>query len=104
MLFNVAFQIGNPKLVSGATWSECAAWAEGVGETIQSINIQQQKLILNNPSSDESYQVGLKDNDTSILTTYIIYDTYSNVISWINAQSGVSVQGIQYQKRVFVQI
>jgi hypothetical protein len=107
MLFSVSLQtsgIGNASLVSGNTWGDCTSWAEGTGSIIQSINIQQQTLILVNSSSDESYNVGLKDTITNTISTYIIYDTYSNVNKWVEAQTDMSVQNISLQKRTFVQL
>lgn len=107
MLFNVSLQtsgVGSASLVSGNTWGDCVSWAEGTGSVIQSINIQQQTLILVNPSSDESYIVGLKDTITNSNKSYIIYDTYSNVDKWIESQSDMAVQNISLQKRTFVQL
>jgi hypothetical protein len=107
MLFNVSLQssgIGYSSLVSGNTWGDCVSWAEGTGNLIQSINIQQQNLILVNSSSDESYSLVLKDTITNSLSTYIIYDTYSNVDKWIEAQPHMAVQSIALQKRTFVQL
>jgi hypothetical protein len=107
MLFSCSLQSsgsGFNKLVSGSTWTACSAYLEGTGDVISSINIQNQNFIGNNTSSDESYNISLKDNVTSALLTYIIYDTYSNVISWVNSQTGKSLQNLSYQKRPFVQI
>jgi hypothetical protein len=107
MLFSVNLQssgVGYASLVSGNTWGDCVSWAEGTGSIIQSINIQQQNLILVNPSSDESYIVGLKDTITNTLSTYTIYDTYSNVDVWIESQPDMAVQNISLQKRAFVQL
>jgi hypothetical protein len=107
MLFNCSIQIsgiGSNKLVSGNTWSSCAAYLEGTGDVISSINIQNQNFIGNNTSSSESYNVGLKDDVTSISSSYIIYDTYDNVISWVNSQTGKRLQNLQYQNIPFVQI
>jgi len=107
MLFSVSLQssgVGSATLVSGNTWGDCVSWAEGTGKVIQSINIQQQILILVNSSSDESYSVGLKDTITNSLYNYIIYDTYSNVDKWVEAQPDMAVQNISLQKRTFVQL
>jgi len=107
MLFNVSLQssgVGYTTLVSGNTWGDCASWAEGTGSIIQSISIQQQTLILVNSSSDESYNVGLKDTITNSLSTYIIYDTYSNIDKWIESQPDMAVQNIGLQKRTIVQL
>jgi hypothetical protein len=107
MLFNCALKISGinlNKLISGNTWSSCAAYLEGTGDVISSINIQNQNFIGNNTSSSESYNVGLKDDVTNISSSYIIYDTYDNVISWVNSQTGKRLQNLQYQNIPFVQI
>jgi len=107
MLFSCAIQSsgsGLNKLISGSTWSACSAYLEGTGDVISSINIQNQIFIGNNISSNESYNVNLKDNVTMVSLTYLIYDTYSNVISWVNSQSEKSLQNLSYQNRPFVQI
>ena len=107
MLFNCALKISginSNKLISGNTWSSCAAYLEGTGDVISSINIQNQNFIGNNTSSNESYNVSLKDDVTKQSSSYIIYDTYANVISWVNSQTGKILQNLQYQNRPFVQI
>ena len=107
MLFSCSLKISGVnsiKLISGNTWSSCAAYLEGTGDVISSINIQKQNFIGNNTSSSESYNVGLKDDVTSISSSYIIYDTYDNVISWVNSQTGKRLQNLQYQNIPFVQI
>jgi len=107
MLFSVGLQtngVGSSTLVSGNTWGDCVSWAEGTGKVINSINIQQQTLILVNSSSNESYGVGLMDTITNSLYSYIIYDTYSNVDKWIESQPDMAVQNISLQKRTFVQL
>ena len=107
MLFSCSLQISgvnSNKLISGNTWSSCTAYLEGTGDVISSINIQNQNFIGNNTSSSESYNLSLKDDVTSAISSYIIYDTYANVISWVNSQTGKSLQNLQYQNRPFVQI
>ena len=107
MLVSVIFSTSGASsfyLVSGNTWSDCTAWAESTEGSIQSISLQNQTLVLNNPSSDESYFVILKDDITNKLTNYIIYDTYRNIDVWIESQSDVSVQNISYQKKTYVQL
>jgi hypothetical protein len=107
MLFNCALKISginSNKLISGNTWSSCAAYLEGTGDAISSINIQNQIFIGNNTSSSESYNVGLKDDVTGMSSSYIIYDTYANVISWVNSQTEKRLQNLQYQNIPFVQI
>jgi hypothetical protein len=107
MLFNCSLQSsGSPliKLLSGNTLGECVAYLEGAGDTILGITALNINLIPNNISSEDSYTVTLKDNVSSVQSNYLIYDTYANVNSWIDNQSGKSVLNIGYQKRQFVQI
>lgn len=107
MLFNCSIQSSGEgvfKLVSASTWSNCASYLEGTGDVINSINIANQVLIGTNLSSDESYNVSLKDDVTAESTNYIMYNTFSNVISWVNSQTGKTLRNLQYQKRPFVQI
>ena len=107
MLFNCSLQSSGQgvfKLVSASTWSNCASYLEGTEDVIGSITSVNQVFIGTNVSSDESYNVSLKDNDSTTITNYIIYDTFSNVISWVNSQSGKTLRNIQYQLRPFIQI
>jgi hypothetical protein len=107
MLFNCSLQSSGEgvfKLVSASTWSNCASYLEGTGDVINSISVANQNFIGTNVSSGESYNLSLKDNDGVTVTNYIIYDTFSNVISWVNSQSGKTLRNIQYQLRPFVQI
>jgi hypothetical protein len=107
MLFNCSTQSsteGVTRLISASTWNNCVSYLEGTGEVIKSINILNQVVIGTNLSSDESYNLALKDNDTQTTTNYIIYDTFSNVISFANSQTGKSIYNILYQPRPFVQI
>ena len=108
MLFNCGVQPTGAstevKLISGNTWGECVAYLEGTGDAIQAINVQNVILIPNDTSSSNSYAVTLKDNVTGTQVYYIIYDTYANVISWIQSQTGKTVQTLSYQNRQFVQL
>lgn len=62
-----------------------------------------QNLLLNNPSSTECYSVGLKDNSTENSSSYLIYDTFANVNTWIQSQSNKQVSVISLQDRAFIQ-
>jgi translation initiation factor IF-2 len=107
MLFYCSLQSSGQsslKLVSASTWSNCASYLEGTGDVINQINVANQVLIGTNLLSNESYNVSLKDNNADIITSYIIYDTFSNVTSWINSQTGKTLRNLQYQLRPFVQI
>jgi hypothetical protein len=67
------------------------------------VGLQNSNLLLNNPSSNNCYFVGLKDSSTEATSSTIIYDTYSNVESWINSQTNKIVTTISLQNRAFVQ-
>jgi hypothetical protein len=45
----------------------------------------------------------LKDSTTEATSGYIIYDTYTNIETWINSQTNKIVTTISLQNRAFVQ-
>lgn len=108
MLFNV--NTGNPGnpgesfLVSGSSWSACVAYFEGLGKNLVSITTQIESLILNQTGTTIYYAVVLKDNDTNSSQTFIIYDTFDNVILWINSQTDKTLTSIQKTNKQFVSI
>jgi len=92
-------------LVSASTWSNLFSYAEGTGKNINSMGeITLSNLMLNNTSLFYSYNVNLTNTVTKLNSYYIIYDTFDNVITWVNQQSDVYINGLNYQKRQFVSI
>ena len=107
MLFNCSLQnggIGISRVVSGNTWGDVASYCEGTGMVIQSINIMQQNLIVNDGASTTAYQLSLKDDVTNLVSVYFIFDTYQNVMSWVSSQTGKTLQALSTQKTSFVQL
>ncbi len=107
MLFNASTISGNTTpqqyIISANSWSECSSYLEGTGKQINSISQFNQILILNDVNSD-SYYVTLKTDATELVSNYLIFDTYSNVIDWINSQSGKSLNNLVYQLKTFISI
>jgi hypothetical protein len=71
--------------------------------TPQQISFQNINLLLNNPSLTNAYLVNMKDSETAASSSYVIYDTFSNVQSWINTQTDKVVINVTLQARAFVQ-
>lgn len=105
MLFNVIFSEPNEQLlISGNSWSSCLAYCEGTGKNIGSISTTSNAVIVNNPSSTICFVVTLKDDTNGEVSAFQIFDTYQNVINWVNTQVGKSLQTLNKQNKQFVAI
>jgi len=107
MLFNVSFKNGNSLenyAISGNSWSQCLAYCEGTGKEIQSILLYNTTLIVNDSQTTDSYFIALSNNLTEISKTYLIFDTYQNILTWIESQSDSSLTSLSYQKRTYISI
>ena len=107
MLFNVNFKNGNSfenYAISGDSWSQCLAYCEGTGKDIQSISLYTVTLIVNDSQTTNSYYISLTNNLTNITTFYLIFDTYQNILTWIESQSDSSLTALTYQKRTYISI
>lgn len=110
MLFNVFLKEnlqqtpGINLLISGNSWSDCVQYCETLGENIVSINSSLEQLIINDNVLNSQYYVMMIDVITNTRTTYIIFDTLDNVLTWINLQSEKTLQSIQKQNRQFISI
>ena len=108
MLFSLSYKnASNEQFVinlSGSNMSSAVLYCDSNNFTpLQISYLINQNLLLNNPSTTECYSVGLKDITTGNSSSYFIYDTYSNVNSWIQSQSNKEVSVISLQNRAFVQ-
>ena len=108
MLFSLSYQnASNEQFVvnlSGSNMSSAILYCESNNFTpLQISYLLNQNLLLNNPSTTDCYNVGLKDIATGNSSSYLIYDTYSNINSWIQSQSNKEVSVISHQDRAFVQ-
>ena len=89
--------------LSGSNMSAAILYCDANNFTPIQIGLQNSDLLLNNPSLNTAYLVGLKDSSTEATSSTIIYDTFSNVESWINSQSNKVVITVSIQNRAFVQ-
>jgi hypothetical protein len=109
MLFNLSLKNIDSSvdllIVSGSSWSNCLAYAEGTEKEIQSINLLNvDNIILNDTSLSGLYQIILKDTTSPQTSNNIIYDTFDNSSTWAQNQPNKEVVSIQYQKRSFIAI
>lgn len=108
MLFSLSYKnAANEQFavyLSGTNMSSAVLYCESNNFTPLQISYQlNQTLLLNNPSTTECYSVGLKDTSTGNSLSYLIYDTYSNINTWIQSQSNKEVSVISLQNRAFIQ-
>ena len=106
MLFNVSSISGSTPqqyIVSANSWSDCSSYFEGTGQQINIISQFTQILMLNDMNSD-SYYVALKTDTTGLMSNYLIFDTLSNILNWIDLQTGKSLNNIGYQPKTFISI
>lgn len=108
MLFNVNTgtpgSSGESFLVSGSSWSACVAYFEGLGKNLVSITTTIENLIVNVTGVTTCYSVNLRDIDTNSQHSFIIYDTFDNVILWVNSQTDKSLSSIQKTNKQLVTI
>ena len=107
MLFNVNLGSGpsfETLLISGSSWSNCLSYCEGTGKQIQSIQLSDAQVVLDNISLGYCYLVIMRNNSTSLIASNLIYDTFENVLVWISSQSGFTFQSMSKQNRAFVSI
>ena len=108
MLFSLSYKNASNEqfsvYLSGTNMSSAILYCDSNNFTPLQVSYQlNQNLLLNNPSSTECYTVGLKDTTTGNSLSYLIYDTYSNVNTWIQSQSNKEVSVISLQNRAFIQ-
>ena len=108
MLFSLSYKNASNEQfavnLSGSNMSSAILYCESNNFTpLQISYLLNQNLLLNNPSTTDCYSVGLKDIATGNKSSYLIYDTYSNINSWIQSQSNKEVSVISHQDRAFVQ-
>ena len=108
MLFNVYFaqpqSLAENLLISGSSWSACLAYCEGTGKPLQSILLTNDNILVINPSLNYAYSVSLKDNVTGTISNTTVFDTYFNVIAWIDSKTDMSLQSLTKQNKQFVAI
>lgn len=104
MLYAISYKDQNltkQLLISGSNISNVILYCDANNIDIQSLSSLPNQVILNNPSLEKCYSVTLQDQSENN-STYQVYDTYANTISWINTQTGKTVKNISEQNRPFV--
>jgi hypothetical protein len=95
------------RIIDANSWSNCIAYLEGTGETVNQINIisNATTIVLNNPSSTVCYYVLLKDTVSKTAYNYIVFDeSYLNLQNWISQQTGKKVISIQESEKNYVTV
>lgn len=107
MLFTLSYKNSSNEQstvnLSGSNMSAAILYCDANNFTPTQIGLQNVILLANNPSSPNCYLVSLKDSTTEATSGYIIYDTYTNIETWINSQTNKIVTTISLQNRAFVQ-
>jgi hypothetical protein len=107
MLFNLVYKNSSDDqfyiTLSGANMSSAILYCDANNFVPQQILLQNFDLLLNNPSQSTCFLVVLKDNSTGNPSTTMIYDSYSNVNSWIQSQSNKTLVNLALLNRPFVQ-
>ena len=109
MLFNVTLKNVDGSLdlliISGSSWSNCVSYVEGTEKQIVGISaLIYDNFILNNSSLSGYYQILLKNESAPESSNTIIYDTFENVSTWAQSQSGKEVTSCQFQKKSYIAI
>ena len=107
MLFNVNLgtnQNIEQLLISGSSWSNCLSYCEGTGKEIQSIANRDTSIIANNITLGYYFSVIIKNNSTSVMSSKLIFDTFENVLIWVDQQTGHTLQSIIKSTTQFVSI
>jgi len=95
------------KLINASSWSSCLAYCEGTGFQINNILVLQSntEVVLNNPSSENCYNVFLQSNTSAASYNYFVFDTdFNSLETWINSQTDKTVSGIQLNKKSYVSV
>ncbi len=106
MIFIINYKDQSSTLLSATTWSNAAAYAEGTGKEIQSINEpNNQTLVLNSPLSNNFYQLTLKNKTTGANSNYFVFeDDYQSLNTWLESQTNSELVNLYNSQRNYVAI
>ena len=96
--------IGVNKFISGDSWNDVVSYCQTTQMTLMSISVSQQNIMVNDTQQQTLYNLGIKDEITKVISNYTIYDSYTNVLNWINSQSEKTLVSLTSQKIEFIQI
>jgi hypothetical protein len=104
MLINVFYKESSvPKqlLISGASMASALVYCDANNIIPTSLNEIVNSLMPNNTSLNYNFNVTLKDQSENV-SNQIIFDTFDNVISWVNSQSGKYLVNLTRNNQSFV--
>lgn len=91
--------------LSANSWTDALSYIQSINGTVLSMNSTSSNLVLSKPNQTESWVVILKDEELSYPTSYVVFeDSFQNLLTWINAQTGKKVTLISYTQRVYKNI
>jgi hypothetical protein len=102
MNINVFFNDGSSDLITGTTWGQAVAYAEGTGKQISTLtNTPNTIVVLEN--TNVCYNVILKDPAVQQPLNYFVFESnLNNVFTWINNQSGKTLVNLGKQEKTIV--
>jgi hypothetical protein len=95
------------KLINANSWSSCLAYCEGTELQINSIvqlasNVT---VVLNEPTSQNCYNVNLKLNSTGAIFNYYVFTTdFNSLETWLAEQTDTTVSSIQLSQKSYVTV
>jgi len=95
------------KIINANSWSSCLAYCEGTGLEINIINYlsPNTNVVVNDPSSENCYNVSLKSNITNTFTNYFVFATdFSSIETWIGQQEDVTVTGVILSQKSYLTV
>jgi hypothetical protein len=108
MLFLCSFTndtgVGIYKYISGNSWNDVISYSQTTQMNLKSISVSHQNIIINDTQQQTLFNLGIRDEITKFISNYIIYDSYTNILNWINNQSEKTLVTLTTQKIEFIQI
>ena len=95
------------KLINANSWSACLAYCEGTGFDINLISqvSSNQTIVLDDPTSQNCYNIVLKSNTTNVGNTYLVFATNFNALeTWIGQQGDVTVLNLSLLQKSSVTV
>ena len=95
------------KVINTNSWSSCLSYCEGTGFDINNIVLLSSNItvVLNNPSSQNCFNVSLVSTETGLNSNYFVFDIdFETLQTWLNAQTGKTVTSVQLNKKSYVTI
>jgi hypothetical protein len=95
------------RIINANSWSACLAYCEGTEFQINSITQLSSNVIivLNEPTSQNCYNVNLKSNSTGTIFVYYVFVTdFNSLETWLAEQTDTTVTTIQLSQKSYVTV